>query len=52
MSAAPFLNRVRLIAAEAKEQLEVTAPESVASAISRTPSRPSALRICSVETTA
>src|SRR5947209_4388518 len=52
MNAAPFLKRVLLSAADAYEQLELAAPYAVASAISRTPSRPSARCIRSLETTA
>ena len=40
-SAAPFLKSVLLIAAAAYEHDELAAPKPVASAISRTPSRPS-----------
>ena len=51
-SAAPFLNRVLLIAAAAYEHDELAAPNPVASAISRTPSRPSARCIRAFETSA
>lgn len=52
MSAAPFLKSIRLIAAEAYEQLEEAAPASDASAICVTPSLPRASRMRSLETTA
>jgi len=51
-SAAPFLNSVLLIVADAYEQLELAAPNPVAITISRMPSRPSSRCICAFETTA
>ncbi len=51
-SAAPFLNRVRMIAAEAYEHDELAAPATEASAISFAPSLPNALRISSAVTVA